>query len=153
MRPVAVAALLAAAAASGLAGCAKPQPTGAGGPTGSTPTPPGAVTCAGPSQASATLTEANAGATICLKAGGRLEIYLHSTPDRLWAPISLDGTALSRAASGKGTLALGVTGGFFTAGTPGSTVLVSHRTPCGTPAPAGADCGASNDFRVTITVA
>jgi hypothetical protein len=84
--------------------------------------------------------------------GGRLEIYLHSTPDALWAPIHIDGAALHPVASGKGTLPLGVTAGFYAAGATGAARLSSSRPACPPPSTSNLACGALRDFHVDVTV-
>src|SRR4051795_5039431 len=88
-------------------------------------------------RASSTVTEADSGHTLCLTRSARLEVYLHGTSQSRWSPIRLDGAALRRAPSGKGTLARGVTAGFFAADRAGTARLTSAR-PCG---PAPGNCG------------
>jgi hypothetical protein len=101
--------------------------------------------------ATVTVTEADNGRTLCLSRPAHLEVYLHGTARDRWPPITLDGDALRRAASGKGTLALGVTGGFFIAAHAGTVHLSSARRPCGTSAPV-VTCGPLRTFKIAITV-
>ncbi|MCW2917336.1 MAG: hypothetical protein JWN52_5404 [Actinomycetia bacterium] len=124
------------------AGCGQAAHTTspAGGPAPSPPCP-----------ATVTLTEADNGRTLCLTQPGHLEVYLHGTARDRWQPITLEGDALRRAASGKATLVLGVTGGFFTTAHVGTVHLSSARRPCGTPAP-GVTCGPLRTFKIAITV-
>jgi hypothetical protein len=127
--------------ASAVAGCASsgstPASAPATAPATGTPTP-----CAsGRSGDVRTVTDADSGATICLAVGARLEVYLHSTLSDMWSPISLGGNALAPQANGKGTLPIGVTGGFFVARTKGSAHLTSTRAACPAPSTATAACG------------
>lgn len=98
----------------------------------SRPAPPaGSVASSRACQAPGTLTEADSGRTYCVARSARLEIFLHGTARDRWSPIEPDGDALRRVPSGKGMLALGVTGGFFVADHAGTTRLTSaqgHRT-------------------------
>jgi hypothetical protein len=96
-------------------------------------------------------TEADSGQTYCLARSAHLEVYLHGSAQDLWSPIKLDGDALRRIPSGKGTLALGVTGGFFIADHTGTARLSSVRRPCGTSAPAGS-CRPPRTVAITIVV-
>jgi hypothetical protein len=120
---------LAAAAilAAGLAGCATARPATVAGASPSSTA--GHVTPCQPDRSAVarTVTEADAGSTICLAAGEHLEVYLHGTLADPWSPIALEGSALSPAANGKGTLPVGVTGGFYLARTAGAARLTSSR--------------------------
>lgn len=97
------------------------------------------------------VTEADSGQTYCLSPSAHLEVYLHGSAQDLWSPIELDGDALRRIPSGKGMLALGVTGGFFIADHAGTARLSSTRRPCGTSAPAGS-CRSPRTVAITIIV-
>jgi hypothetical protein len=99
-------------------------------------------------RARGTATEADSGHTLCLTRSARLEVYLHGTAQNRWSPIRLDGDALRRTPSGKGMLALGVTGGFFVADHAGTAHLTSTRL-CGGPA---GNCGPPRAFDVTVVV-
>jgi hypothetical protein len=134
--------LIASAALLTSAGCGRTAHTTA--PAG---TPVQSAVC----PATATVTEADNGRTYCLTRSAHLEVYLHGTAQDRWPPITLDGDALRRVASGKGILALGVTGGFFIADHAGTVHLSSARRPCGTSAP-GVPCGPLRTFKITITV-
>jgi hypothetical protein len=98
-----------------------------------------------------TLTEADSGSTTCLAVGQRLEVYLHGTVQAKWTPIAIDGRALSVAASGKGALAVGVTGGFFVASVAGEARLTSSRPPCPASTPPASPCGEAT-FVVSVEV-
>jgi hypothetical protein len=97
-----------------------------------------------------TLTEADSGSTVCLAVGMRLEVYLHGSPSAKWSPIAVTGTGVAVAPSGKGALALGVTGGFYAATAAGDAQLASTRPDCGTPSP-GASC-ATRTFVVQVHI-
>lgn len=99
----------------------------------------------------ATATEADSGQTYCLARLAHLEIFLHGSAQDRWSPIKPDGDALRRSPSGKGMLALGVTGGFFIAEHAGTVHLTSTRRPCDRPAPVK-DCGPFRDFEITVIV-
>jgi hypothetical protein len=138
-------ATLAAAAvlAGGFAGCAaRTEPAGA---------PSSQQQKCQPTNASSTetITEANSGSTICLAVGQHLEVFLHGSLGDTWAPISVDGQALSASANGKGTLPVGVTGGFFVGGTAGVAKLTSSRPAC--PDTAASPCAAAT-FVVDVQV-
>jgi hypothetical protein len=80
-----------------------------------------------------------------------VEVFLHGTAQDRWSPIKLDGDALRRTTSGKGMLALGVTGGFFVADHAGTAHLTAARRPCDRPAPVG-NCRAPRAFEVIVVV-
>jgi hypothetical protein len=152
-----IVALTAALLAGGVTGCATTGSTPTGGPAtalSTTPATTGSTRC--PSGPSAdTVTEADSGSTVCLAVGQHLEVYLHSTQADLWSSISLEGSALSPQANGKGTLPIGVTGGFFVASAPGEAHLTSSRAACPTPSatpPATATCSGTR-FALDVTVA
>jgi hypothetical protein len=124
------------------AGCGQaPRPAG---PVAS-PTPPRHC------QSVATVTEADSGRTYCLARSALVEVYLHGTAQDRWPPITLEGDALRRAASGKGTLVLGVTGGFFVADHAGTARLTAARRPCDRRAPVR-DCRPPRTFDITVVV-
>lgn len=102
-------------------------------------------------QAVAAVTEADSGHAYCLARSAHLEVVLHGTAQDRWSTIKLDGDALRRIPSGKGMLALGVTGGFFIADHAGVVRLISTRRPCDRPAPVG-NCRSPRAFEITIIV-
>jgi hypothetical protein len=102
-------------------------------------------------QAVTTVTEADSGRTYCLARAMRVEVYLHGTARDRWPPVTLDGDALRRTTSGKGMLALGVTGGFFVADHTGTAHLTAARRPCDQSAPV-ANCRAPRTFEITVVV-
>jgi hypothetical protein len=97
------------------------------------------------------VTEADSGQTFCVARSAHLEVYLHGSEQDSWSPIMLDGDALRRIPSGKGMLALGVTGGFFIADHAGTARLSSTRRRCGTSAPAGS-CRSPRTVAIIIIV-
>ena len=138
--------------AGALAGCATPPSAPGGGvpTTGSSSAAPSPCQPDG-SGATRTITEADSGTSICLALGQRLEVYLHGTVGAMWAPVSLDGAALSAAANGKGTLPVGVTGGFFVGSATGDAHLRSSRSTCASASPAATPCG-NTMFTVDVQV-
>jgi hypothetical protein len=146
------AALAAVTLGAGVAACASPAsaPTTGPGPTvSSTAQLP---TCQPDrSGVTKTISEVDTGSTICLAVGQRLEVYLHGTPPAMWAPIAIDGRALSAAANGKGTLVVGVTGGFFIGSVAGDARLTSSRPPCPASTPPASPCGEAT-FVVSVEV-
>jgi hypothetical protein len=102
--------------------------------------------------ATITVTEADNGRTYCLARSTHIAVYLHGTAQNLWAPITLDGDALRPFPSGTGTLAIGVTAGFFIADHTGIVHLRSTQRLCGAPPASGATCGALRAFEITILV-
>ena len=123
-----------------LAGCAR-----AGGPA-AVPAPSPA--CSAPA-ASARITAADDGATVCLSVGATLDVFLTSAPERMWGPVAESGPALTARPNGIGALALGVTGAFYRADQPGTARLTSSRLACVDPGPS---CGPAT-FDVTVIVA
>jgi hypothetical protein len=143
MRPLRTAAALGAATLA-LAGCAHASAHASA--RASTP-PPRPAACAS-AATTARITVADDHTTVCLAAGGTLDVFLSSTPERKWAPVTLDGTALAARPSGVGALAIGVTGAFYRAAGPGTAHLTSSRLACVDPGP---NCGPA-DFDVTVIV-
>lgn len=161
--------MLAALTAASLAGCGAPgTPTGTGSDTASgtgtapatgTATTPPAAGSGGPTggtsgcrSGTTTLTEADQGRSTCVVTGTRVEVYLHNAAGSTWSPIELSGTALRPAASGKGTLPVGVVAGFFVAVAPGTATLASHRPACPSPTAGAVSCMAIIEFTVSVTV-
>jgi hypothetical protein len=133
-------------------GCAAPTAAPAKGSALPASSATRATPCRTPaSQVGLVLTERDTATTVCLALGDRLEVYLHGTPDAPWTQIAIHGTALVVAANGKGTLALGVTGGFFAATTPGAVRLTSSRPACTTPSPSSTPCS-GDTFAVDVQV-
>lgn len=121
------------------------------GRAGRTASLPGSPVPSWACRSAATVTEADSGHTYCLSRSGRLDVYLHGSPQDRWSAITLTGDALRRRASGKGTLSLGVTGGFFIADRAGTASLTSTRLPCPRSAPVGS-CGSLRAFSITVVV-
>jgi hypothetical protein len=90
--------------------------------------------------------------SVTLTTGQRLEVFLHGTPESLWTPPAADGLALEPAASGKRTLALGVTGAAFLATRSGSSSVTSTRRVCPVATPGQAACQAMQSFELTVVV-
>ena len=136
--------------AGGIAACATPASTPTTGPTATSTTQPPACQ-PDRSGVTRTITEVDSGSTICLAVGQRLEVYLHGTLQAKWAPIAIDGHALSAVASGKGALAVGVTGGFFVGNAAGDARLTSSRPACPEPSSSASPCGEAT-FVVSVDV-
>jgi hypothetical protein len=104
-----------------------------------------------------TLTLTDNSRSFCVKQGTGVLIYLRGTAAARWGLLRSSSAALVPSANGHLMLALGVTGGYFVAAHPGSAVISSTRSPCGTAPPptasGQASCGAIESFRVTIGVA
>src|SRR4051812_36703704 len=94
------------------------------------------------------ITAADDHRVICVAVGDTVDVFLTSTPERMWGPVTLDGTALVARPSGVGALAIGVTAGFYRATAAGTARLASQRLACVDPGPS---CGPA-DFEVTVTV-
>jgi hypothetical protein len=136
--------VLTIAAALALPGCAQPgtalSPASSGPavpaePSSASPAAtdsPGTSTGAGCAQGWQTqpviLSEQDSGGRVCLQPGTRLEIYLHGTASDRWSAPVCDSAVLGPAVSGKGTLAIGVTAGFFVARQPGPGHVTSTRS-------------------------
>jgi hypothetical protein len=99
--------------------------------------------------------------SFCVKRGTGVLIFLRGTATARWGPLKSSSAALVPSANGHLALALGVTGGYFVAAQPGSAVISSARSRCGSsavpptaPTTSGkASCGSIELFRVTIGVA
>jgi hypothetical protein len=89
------------------------------------------------------------GKTLCVRSGAKIDVLLQGSPDAMWAPVTATGAALTAAPNGKGTLMIGVTGGFFTAVGTGTTVLSSTKPACTTADTAS--CAAAT-FTATVIV-
>ncbi len=165
--PRPLAALLGALAVTTLAGCAT-----AGAPRDAVaPSDPPAATSASTAPATSPSTAASAGVptcpalvgsptlgvadgghSVCVPVGARVTVMLRGTPVSRWTPVEVTGTALTHAANGRGTLQLGVTGGFFVAARAGTAQITSQRPACPA-APAGAArCTAITTWAVTVRV-
>jgi len=119
-------------------------------PTGS---PSGQATCRASSPATRmTLTEADNGATVCLARAGTVELYLHGTAADRWSPVAVTGSALRSVPSGKATLPIGVTAGFFAANGAGRAVLSSYRAPCTAADPQATGCDGAHLVRIVVVV-
>ncbi len=120
---------------------------------GSPQTPAGSEVCTGdPGATRLSLTEADNGARRCLSADGVVELYLHGTANDRWSPVEVTGTGLRVAPTGKGSLPIGVTAGFFAGTGPGEARLSAFRSPCATADSAAPGCDAVHLIRITIVV-
>ena len=140
----AIAALPGCAAAPGTAPAVSPSTSS-----------PGTTPVVSPSTSSAavvTVTEADGGRSITLKAGQRLEVYLRGTPQSLWTQPSADGSALQVATSGKLALQRGVTGAAFVAAQAGSASVTSTRPLCPDASPGTGACQGMQSFVLTVVV-
>jgi hypothetical protein len=104
-----------------------------------------------PARPGATLTISNAdnGEVLCLKAGGHLMVFLGGTLARKWMPIHSSSTVLIPAPNGGLALKVGVTGAFFAAAHAGTARISSTRSGC---KPATSRCGTPMVFHVTVVV-
>jgi hypothetical protein len=98
------------------------------------------------------LSEADNGARVCLARTGMVELYLHGTPAERWSPVAVTGPALHSVPSGKSTLPIGVTAGFFVASGAGQAVLSSYRAPCAANDPQGPGCDGAHFVRIVVVV-
>jgi hypothetical protein len=139
-------------------GCGQPG-SAASGPAST----PATVTCGtavatlGPGR-TLTLGSADNRRSFCVKRGTGVLIFLRGTAADRWSEPKSSSAVLVPSANGRLTLALGVTGGFFVAARPGSAVITSARSRCGSSSPpppmsGQASCGSAGLFRVTIRVA
>ena len=122
--------LMIAIASIGPAGCAQGRTSAPGGAPADSLSASSPACGSDRSPGTRSITDADSGTTICVAVGDQIEVYLHGSPDAMWSPVVLDGTALSRTANGKGALPIGVTGAFFRANAMGSARLTSSRPPC-----------------------
>ncbi len=105
--------------------------------------------CTTPSGSEVSVSQADSGATLCLTQGTRLDVFLHGAGDTLWSPVLASGSALHSVPNGKGTLARGVTAGFFAAAEPGTAVLSSTGPGCASGTTASCPSGV---FTMTVIV-
>jgi|GEM_PF-5868203 len=147
---VLLAGTLAGGCAGGTSAPARPAPASAGAAA-----TPSTATCAtiAPAGVALTLTDKDNGRTFCVHAGTRVEVLLQGTAAEHWSVVGATGGVLAPAASGKGTLLVGETGGFFDATRTGTAVVDSYRQPCTENAPQAAACDSTHHFRVTVVVA
>ena len=76
------------------------------------------------------ITQADNGKSICVRVGDTVSVLLHSNQSSLWlAPLASSG-ALQPTPNGAASLAVGVTGGWFSAVRPGRVLVTSVRPPC-----------------------
>jgi hypothetical protein len=135
------------------------QHAGSGGAAGS---PPGAASQPSAAQCSATvaasagqmvsLSNKDNGKVLCVRKGTVVAIYLQGSPTRRWAPIHAASSLLQPAATGRGMLKLGVTGGFFRATGPGVATVTSSLPSCAGPATSGPHCKMGQVFRLTLVI-
>jgi hypothetical protein len=143
-------AVIGLALATGPSACASTAQPGGSAPVTLSPLPPNP--CPSGSAGAVTLTEKDSGHSVCMAINGRLEIYLHSTPDAKWAPIQSSSTLLHPVASGKRTLPLGVTAGFYVSDAQGSVRLTSSRPTCPPASASNPLCTPQRDFQVDVIV-
>lgn len=152
--PVAVAGCASRSGGSDVAGQVSPTASAdAGSPvaTGS-PTPPSgeSATSGACGSGRVTVTELDSGHDLCVTVGTLVEVYLHGTPDARWTAVASDSPALRPVASGKGSVPLGVTAGFFQATAAGTAHVTANRPACPSPAPGAAACAARTAFTLTV---
>lgn len=134
-------------AALALTGCAGRSDTGAR--ASAIPTTSPSAAC--PSTP-VTVSDQDNGHVLCVQSGQTIDVVLHGTADQRWSAIESSDQAVRIRATGRGTLPVGVTAGFFTADHSGTAVLTSSRPACGPTPAAGASCHSLVSFRITITV-
>jgi len=116
----------------------------------------------------AAITQADNAKTFCVRVGGTVSVLLHSSQSSRWLPPLASSGALRPTPNGAASLAMGITGGWFTAVRPGRVLLTSVRPPCQVAISAGkgdlqpADpvpksypvrfCPPGQRFSVTVTV-
>jgi hypothetical protein len=122
-------------AAPATAGTTSGQP---GAPTagGASARTPSGCRGAGPAVKTLVITLAGNGKTFCVRAGGKLSVYLRSADSHLWLRPLASSSALVPKPNPAGTLARGVTGASFAAARPGQALVTSVRPPCQTTIPA-----------------
>ena len=137
-----------------LSACGTPAHSGQAGPAPAVTTarPPDSSGPAACAQGAVTVTEADNGKTVCVVRGTRIAVLLRATTSSRWAPVAGEGTVLTRAAAGRGSLPVGVTGAFYTASRAGEEQLDSSRAACPSATPGTVRCGAVIAYTVTIDV-
>jgi hypothetical protein len=76
------------------------------------------------------ITQADNAKTFCARVGDTVAVLLHSNQSSRWLPPLASSGALRPAPNGAGSLAVGETGGWFTAVRPGRVLVTSVRPPC-----------------------
>ena len=111
-------------------------------------TPPAGI---GP-DASGTLQLADAGKTVCLRAGQVLTVFLQAPPSEAsWSAVHVsDRSVLQPGNSGVLTLVRGVTGAVLRGHGRGVATLSSSRSPCRPPTRAG--CDAAHQWQARVVV-
>jgi hypothetical protein len=120
-----------------------PPPAGTLSPGAPVPLAPGC-------QVNLTVTVADNGATLCVKAGGTVFAELQGAPDQMWRPITLTGDALTPSAGGSPII--GATTSRYTAAKAGSAGMSSVRPACPPAKPGSVSCNSLQYFHVTVTV-
>ncbi len=155
---------LALAAGGGLAGCARGTTSSASGvravppsplassPASPSPAPSGPCASRDPAATTLTITVPDNGAIFCVPAGTRVEVLLQGTAQQRWSAVGAPGGVLLPAASGKGALMVGETGGFFAAARAGTADVVSYLAPCTETDPQATACDAAHRFHATVIV-
>ncbi len=138
------------------------QQAGSGGGAGSGAGSPSAGGQAAARQCSATaaanadhmvnLSNRDNGKVLCVRQGSVVAIYLQGTPARRWGPIRAESGLLQPAATGRGMLKLGVTGGFFKAAHPGVATVTSSMPSCTGMATSGPHCKMGQVFHLTLVI-
>jgi hypothetical protein len=134
-------------------------------PTTSTTTRPTAsCDASGPLPASGlTITAADNGKTLCVRAGTAILVLLRGTAGDQWTTIRSSSAVLAPRPDPRMMLQRWVTGAAFKAAHPGMAAITSARYPCRVPPPADpgsttsttsppVHCGAIMGFRVTVQV-
>ncbi len=98
-----------------------------------------------------TVTETDNGSTVCLAMGGTLTVTLHDAAGTRWQEVQAQGDAL-RTIVGRGTLPVGVTGGFYSAVQAGTAVVDSSRPNCPQASGGAISCHSLLSFQVHVQV-
>jgi hypothetical protein len=148
-------------ASSGTASSGAGSSGAAGAPTGPAPGRPsasGTGGCAGASGDEATvgtpmtLSEPDAGRTICVTTGQRVAVRLQGDRGRAWT-VDVEGTALVAAADARATLPRGAQGASYRADHPGTARIVASRAVCPSPKPGEMACMAvAQSWSVSVLV-
>src|SRR3954452_6549784 len=138
-----------AVAVAGLVACGAPSSSvvaGAAVTSGSSTASAGSTgACAGASGGGATdgarvtLSEADAGRTVCVDTGQQVIVRLKGDAARAWR-VGVEGTALVAAADGRGSLPQGLQGASYRADHPGTARIVATRAVCPSPKPGEMAC-------------
>ena len=99
-----------------------------------------------------TLSEADAGRTVCVSTGDQVAVRLKGGDGRAWT-VGVEGTALVAAADGRLALPRGVQGASYRADHRGTARIVATRAVCPSPRPGEMACMAvEQSWSVSVVV-